>query len=556
MRYVRTFLAWVACAAGLGFAEQSADFQWQATQGMASSGSVRMVKEKITITVQPDHLDVEHEMELVTQVSWGEPEFRHSLEILGNLFMEKKAVFTGLLLWNGEKILKGKLQTREMARRKYEEVVERNVKNPPPPRDPAILEKVSENEYRLSIFPVSLNGFRRIRLRYLIPSQLSEGQQSMPFPNAFSGIASVTVRGGVGLNGYAIVSKNAENQTRSVKTEDGVTAPITLDPVAFNQFQPWFFISRDAFSIRHITPLFGTSKGSRLVMGSEEIGLGNGWSNGFAAHLIFQIPSEIADLPSQSRTQILAKIRTETDSIQKELVIDSTRPGIIEELRVFSRSAFKKEIVWQAYSEDKLITEVIETPTTATVQDGLQFFRTFGNLPFYPMVKSLPTALAPAWGFIDARYALLALEQDTLPSALASEYAKAGVPGLNATDIFKEDGDLDSLPISAWLMQKNIVLEDLLKPVSVRVLAGLPKGIRWSFQDGSIHIHVDASMRAGDIRIHLYGMDGKKLKQWVAGDLHSGSVHWNPKANGYAQGQALLRIAAGANVWSLRVSLR
>jgi hypothetical protein len=532
-------------------ADQSAIFSSRATQGLAWTGLSQVIREKITVTVQPDHLDVEHELEIDARSNWNTPNNPNSLEIIGQLTLEKGTVVTGLLLWNGNTILKGKLRTREMARQQYEEVVDRNVTNPPPPRDPALLEKVGENRYDLSIFPVALNGSRKLRLRYLIPTRFEEGTHRSRFPHAFSRVASVTLRGGSGIQGYALTSVRQDGSLITVKNEDDITSPLTLDPDAYMQFQPYnYWLAGTGAALRFVTPLFGEAYGSRVFLGSMQ------GVHGHAAHYIFRPPQDITGMAQETTTRIVALVKTKSDSVGKEMALNEMASSGAEELRIFSASAFEDSITWRAYAGDSIAKEVFEKPRAIVLSDGQQFLRTFGHTPFYPMTKTMPASLAASWGFIDAKYALLALEQDTLSTAQAKEYVAAGVPGLNASDIYPENGALDSIPLSAWLLQRNISREELLGPTSVITALGLPAGIRWIFRDGALFVEIDPEMRKRDLRITLHGLDGRLLKQWHVGDLGGGQLNWFPKANGYGFGTCLLRITSGTQTWSARVTLR
>lgn len=534
-------------------AGQWATFGSKTTQGFALQGMSQVIREKIAIMVQPDHLDVEHELELNAQIGWSTPEFPNSLEITGQLTMEEGTVMTGLLLWNGDKILKGKLQTKEMARRKYEEVVDRHVKNPPPPRDPALLEKVGANQYALSVFPVALNGSRKLRLRYLIPTRFQDGAHRCRFPHAFSINSSVTIRGGAGVQGYALTSTRSDGALVTVKNEEGIDRPLTLDPDAYRQFQPWTWTTGNGATLLFVTPLFSEANGSRVVFGSTHDALG---AQRYAAHFVFRPPQDMTGLSPEPSTRMVALVRTENDSVAKEIVIHDSAKSGVEELRVFSSSAFKEGIAWRLYRGDTIAKETVEKPRAIVMEDGPQFVRTFGHTPFYPMTKTMPASLAAAWGFIDSKYALLALEQDTLPTALAKEYAATGVPGLDSKDIFPEDGALDSIPLSAWMMQRNIAREELLRPITSILSTGLPAGIRWRFRDGILLVEIDPPMRTRDLRVTLHGLDGRLLKQWQGADISGGRAQWLPNSNGYAFGTCLLRITSGANAWSARVTLR
>jgi hypothetical protein len=553
MRRALAILILLSFAASPLLANQSATFRCQATQGVAWQGMSAVTVERIGIAIHPDHLDVEHELEIDARPSWNTPSHPNSLEILGNLTMTKGTVFTGLLLWNGDKILKGKLQTKEMARRKYEEVVDRNVKDPPPPRDPAILEMTGENTYALSIFPVSLNGSRKIRLRYLVPSAYRDGAHRIAFPYAFSRLATVTVRGGSGIQGYALTSTRADGSVTTVKNEEAVGTPLTLDPVAYQQFNPYTFWQAGSGAwLRDITPLFGGQEGSRVCVGSMRDVKG---TEGYVAHFIFRPPADFIDSSSLPGTRIVAMITSGADTVEKEIYNGEPGRQGAEELRVFSHAALEERITWRIYSDDKVTSERTEEPLRFDFEDGIQYARSFGNTPFYPLVKSLPASLAAAWGFIDSKYALLALEQDTLKSAEAERYEKAGVPGLEPEDIFAEEGHLDDIPLSAWSLQRNFNREELLEPLAVAA-NGLPTGIRWLFRDGRVIVEIDPGALARGLRVSLHGLDGKLLKEWSANEVSNGRLSWSPRDAAYGAGVCLLRIASGKQVFSARVVLR
>lgn len=546
-------LTLIAIAAQPLVADQAASFSCRATQGWAWQGQSAVTREHIAITIHPDHLDVEHELEIDAR-SWGTtPSHPQSLEIFGSLYVEKGTVMTGLLLWNGNKILKGKLQTKEMARRKYEDVVDRNVKNPPPPRDPAILEKVGEGTYALSIFPVSLNGSRKLRIRYLVPSAFQGGAHRIPFPHAFSRIASVTLKGGPGTPGYALTSLRRDGTETTVKNEDAAAVPLTLDADVYNQFHPYaYWHSSTGALLRHITPLFGGSAGSRVYTGAMRDSRG---SLGHVTHFVFRPPADFADFSPGATTRIVAVIKTAADSIKKEVGGGEYGRLGVEELRVFSRDTLEEGVSWRLYLNGALERETVEKPLVVRMTDGDQFARSFGGVPFYPLVKTMPVSLAAAWGFIDSKYALLALEEDSLKQAVADQFAKAGVPALDPEDIYPEDGKLDSIPLTAWMLQKNFNRDDLLAPSAIEA-SGPPPGIRWAFRDGSLSVEIDAAARGRGVRVSLHGLDGKLLKEWGANDMSKGRLAWSPKHAGYSAGLCLLRIVSGSQVYSIRVILR
>lgn len=89
MKYGSTILGLVFMMVALVNAYQSGAFSWQATQGTAMTGQSNIIREKVIVTIQPDHLDVKHELEMNTLSSWGTHEFPNALEIVGNIVVEK-----------------------------------------------------------------------------------------------------------------------------------------------------------------------------------------------------------------------------------------------------------------------------------------------------------------------------------------------------------------------------------------------------------------------------------------------------------------------------------
>jgi hypothetical protein len=339
----------------------------------------------------------------------------------------------------------------------------------------------------------------------------------------------------------------------TVKNEEAVTLPLTLDPDAYQAFRPYqgWGVGSGAW-LRDITPLFGSREGSRLYTGTMRDSKG---SPGNVAHFVFRPPAEFVDPAPGPESRIVAVITAGTDSVKKEVAGAGTGLEGAEALRIFSREALEEGIAWRLYTDGVLARESVETPLVVRMEDGNQYARSFGLVPFYPLVKAMPASLAASWGFIDSKYALLALEQDTLKAQLADQYAKSGVPSLEPEDIYPEDGALDSIPLTAWMLQKNFNRDELLRPVALAP-TGLPSGIRWSFRDGLLRVEVDAAARKRGLRLSLHGLDGKLLKEWGADELARGRLDWSPGAAGYGAGICLLRVVSGSRSLSSPVVLR
>lgn len=242
-----------------GIGSQHGLFRSQSTQGPAWQGTATITHEHYAITVFPDYLDVELEWEFT--VGGTEPDsFKSALEIVGNLNLEKNSTVVGMLVWYNGKILKGKLKTNGAARNEYEQVVERNADAPPPPRDPVLLEMVRDDNYDISIFPISFGGTRKVRIRYLIPGATVSGELKMGYPHAFSKSATVAIRKGAGVDGYLI-----ETAKVPIMYTNATFADLSSNTYAFEAYGN----SGGQQRIAAIIPVLpGTPSGTKLYIGN------------------------------------------------------------------------------------------------------------------------------------------------------------------------------------------------------------------------------------------------------------------------------------------------
>ena len=87
------------------------------------------------------------------------------------------AIITDLVLWIGDKRIQGMVLEKEEARRTYDDIVGRRI-------DPALIEQVTPNQFRLSIFPFPANGSRRVEFEYMQILESRNGRLDYTFPLA------------------------------------------------------------------------------------------------------------------------------------------------------------------------------------------------------------------------------------------------------------------------------------------------------------------------------------------------------------------------------------
>ena len=87
------------------------------------------------------------------------------------------AIITDLVLWIEDKRIQGLILEKEQARQIYDDIVRRRV-------DPALIEQVTPNQFRLSIFPFPPNGSRRVEFEYMQLLEARNGRFDYTFPLA------------------------------------------------------------------------------------------------------------------------------------------------------------------------------------------------------------------------------------------------------------------------------------------------------------------------------------------------------------------------------------
>ena len=87
------------------------------------------------------------------------------------------AIITDLVLWIGDKRIQGMVLEKEEARRTYDDIVGRRI-------DPALIEQVTPNQFRLSIFPFPAQGSRRVEFEYMQLLESRNGRLDYSFPLA------------------------------------------------------------------------------------------------------------------------------------------------------------------------------------------------------------------------------------------------------------------------------------------------------------------------------------------------------------------------------------
>jgi hypothetical protein len=519
---------------------QHAVWRSQATQGPEWTGTVDLVKEDFLITVHPDYLDVQLDWEF--GVGGNPPQaYGDALEIVGNVTLQSHSTVVGMLVWYKDKVLKAKLKTKDFARKQYEEVVDRNAVTPPKPRDPVLLEYgVRPDNYDISIFPVAWGGTRRIRLHYLVPSNVGIAG----YPQPFSSKASVTIRPAPGVDEFGLDYGYADHRW--------FNGPVRLDP------------NRDVWALQSIlTRRFDALSHSILYAG--EFPGERFW--GRMIHAYYIVPRDLRNRMSDepgAAWKIFANLSSGKDTCRAEIPIPDTAGHMVSGLTVYSRNRTDPRIRWLLLKGGETILSVDEDAEWIMEADGLQYARSLAKTAFYPMSETMPDHLGVALGYIDEKYALVALEEDALPVDEARRYAESGVPDLDGTDIFPADGERFDIPTKVWMEQLGrpfvpvvqTYLDPRYRPV-VRIKSRLPEGIAWNVREGRLEIRISAQAlrSARSVRVSIHDCAGREVRSWGRAEIERGLLSWSPAESNLGPGAYFLRVAMDGKSFSARVAV-
>jgi hypothetical protein len=414
-----------------------AEIQWQTTHGNLARGQVRLERNTITVTVYPDYLDVEEEAVISTLgniTNSGDP---NSLEIYGPFTLTQGSAIVGMLLWNGDVILKAKLKPRIVADQQYEDVVDRNIVPPVRPRDPALIEYMGNDTYQMKIYPVRLGNSRKIRLRYHVPCTVGPDGVKMNLRPVFGANINNTV------DNVVLKLLGDDSRTKYKLNMNGMTWNVDLPFILFGSPKQQIVISerQEVPAIASYTEFFsGRYKGTYL-------------------NLYAGVPDEIMGYAGDgtSRTSLIANIGNEYMSYSIEVGCE-VNGSQCEALEFHGKSNFvwNKYIRWQLYDAStgnmlQTVTQhfkVVDRPSDTAVA-------VLWASSDFPFAETDENYMGARYGFIDESGSLLALEDDSLGREEQERWELAGVPRLTPVEIVHPD--------SSYLYEEDIPDEDQIR---------------------------------------------------------------------------------------------
>ena len=140
--------------------------------GVGGGGRDRLELTSVTVDVNiQDRVAVTRMDQVFTNQSDSQ------LEGIYEFRLPRGAIITDLVLWIGDRRIHGVIMEKEEARQAYDSIVNRHV-------DPALIEYIGDDLFRLSIFPFPGKGSRRVELEYLQLLESRRGVMEYSFPLA------------------------------------------------------------------------------------------------------------------------------------------------------------------------------------------------------------------------------------------------------------------------------------------------------------------------------------------------------------------------------------
>jgi hypothetical protein len=492
----------VVAVVAFGFVEGFAQVTWRTTHttnGTMNTGSTTLEASSMRVKVFPSHVDVEEDVTIRVSGTVSAANDANTLEIVANFTLPLGSAITGALLWDGDRLLQAKLLDRFKADSIYEDLVDRDSLPPPRPIDPIILERTAANSYRMKVYPVTLNGMRRMRLRYQLPPRLGvEGFETrlqaalIPFYTPTTTSFPVTIENGGGMPSVAFV-------------ESGLPRELTLPRTIFIPRS-----SLTAASATHATNSTRILPVNRLYQLQARTSFDTG---SFMGHYLslFATVEGLGNFPDLSTRSVVARVRNSQRAYDLTMWCSPSGDSLAcSNLQFYGKSItpWQDTVVLEAYSiQGTLLGTIKNVPTLVSNMSDSSLMRIWAASTS-PFSEKQEPPLGPTYGFVDQWASLLALERDSLSPALKAAYADTGVPNSGPVPGYLGPSTASSISnatgraqVSAWK------LERLARGAYVMRVPGMVPGTR--------------------IELALFDLTGKRIGQWY---LTTGAdrLTWNP----------------------------
>ncbi len=506
------------------------EIRWQTTRNGQDWGNCQLQTNKLTVTMHNFYADVieEAEIKAVGSVDWGDA---NTLEILGDFSLSPGTAIRSLLLWNGNTILKGKLKSRAAADSAYEDVVDRD-KIQVRPRDPALIEGLGNNNYRLKIYPVAINGTRKIRILYTIPLENSPEEFAYNLKPIFVNNIwdrppeiPVEFRKGSSAADSHILSYSTVKKT----VQQGAIYRI---PSNMNNYSSYYYYYYNEFSLK-LTPDVTSFTSAFTSMIKE------GNAAGYYSAVFTSVPDSIKKAASCGLIPSGRPMELQINSGEKSTITDLNQ---IHAFSVYLKSstAWDSTIIWRSYDEHGRVSFEYRQKLTPDTTNSTMLPLVWASK--YCMNQKQGN-LGALFGFVDQQMSLLALESDTLSRIDASDFEVEGVPPLKTNEIIIDPDQMPATPDNYIFFETTPVSRFNLNNLAFRI-AILP--------DGRVMLQFENRVQSV-VRATLFDAKGRVVQRWKDLKVNGTSLELNLPRN--LKGVYFIRIESGKKVFRNRVML-
>jgi hypothetical protein len=475
------------------------------------------------VIVHPFFAEVEEEAEIALMGGvWSGD--NKTLEIVEEFSLPKPAAIQSMLLWNGDKILKAKLKMKNDAAQQYEQVVDRK-------RDPALIEQISEGRYRCRIFPVTIDGKRKIRIKYIVPISFGNTifQISTIFtPDAYNQLKQIPL----------IIESESETGNKCILKTKSVLKDITYDSV--------YLLSPAEMTS---PPMWNSDNVSYLSI-IQDKSLKNAWSThvsegsaaGYYFAVIMAVPDSVKALVNEMSNA--SGIRLEMGvSIDKAIYLTDIKGSALQALYCKSDTEWDGTVYWNGYNSNR---DVLFNCKQKIVPEKNS--RSSSILPLLWGLKYSQTKnkddLGALYGYVDSKMSLLALESDTLGRDLSAVYSEKGVPELLPGEIIVDNNKLPATP------KESIIFEH-----------GISGVLAHGYGDENLFDIVCNEMelkivlnKLDNVRVNMLDLSGRIIQQWTSKQVSGDNMV--VKMNHRYSGTFIIQIQHGARILQKKVVLR
>jgi hypothetical protein len=516
---------------GLFFVNSYSSVGWQTTRNGYSSGSCQIQSNKLRVIIHPFFAEVEEEAEIAPQGGVWSGDSK-TLEIVDEFDLPTTTAIQSMLLWNGEKILKAKLKMKGDASKQYEDVVDRE--KIVPPRDPALIEQISDGRYRCRIYPVAIDGKRKLRVKYIVPISMETPTPQFPIKTIFTMDAYNQLR-----QIPLIVETENESgnkcvlKTKSASKSIAYNSVYLLSPSEITDSYTWYGAKASYLSII-------PDKSTWNCSWSENVS--DGPAKGYYSAIIMTVPDSIKSLVNEQLSPNEIQLEMGV-TVGKSIYLTDVKNSGFQAMYCKSDTEWDGTVYWNGYNADG--DKVFNCKQTATpVKKELSN----GMLPLLWGLKysqyEKKDALGALYGYVDSKMSLLTLESDTLGRDLSAIYNEKGVPSLLPEEIIVDSKKLPATP------KESIIFE-----IGTGTLAHAHKVENlFDVVCNDMELKIVLNNKLGNVRVNMLDLSGRIIQQWTAEQLPSNNILI--KMNRRYSGTFIIQIQHGARILQKKVVLR